>query len=139
MTVNAFITAIAGVLYDAFPGRLVYVDQIEAGADGNHLVRCIDQSHVVGLSRQRKRSYSFEVAYFQSERNNMSFHDWAETMYWAFEMLLVEGRLYHLENAKAQKGEDMVFHFTFDVDAFLLLTEDQILMNDLEIETETKG
>ena len=139
MTVNDFIAAIAAKLDSIFPNRLVYVDQIEAGADGNHLVRCIDQSQERIIGRLRKRLLSFEIAYFQKSRDNLSFNDWAEEMYWAFEMLEVNNRLYHLENCKANPGADMVFHFTFDVEAALLLTEEEVYMNDLQIIAETKG
>lgn len=121
MTVNDFLAAIAAKLDFMFPDRLVFVDQIESCSDGNHFVRCVNQRHDKGLDRQRKRSYTFEIDYFQKVRDNMAFNNWAEIMCWAFESLTVGDQLFHLHNLKAEPGDDMVFHFTFDVDTVGLI------------------
>ncbi len=124
MTVNSFIEAIAKRLGELFPGRLVYVDQIPAKAEGNHFIRCMEQGQSLGLGRQRRRAYSFEVVYFLQERENMAFHQWAEAMYQGFEALKVGEQLIRLKNLQAQPGDDMAFRFTFDANVYALLKKE---------------
>lgn len=69
MTANDLLTAIAMKLGALYPDRLVYHRKIDAKADGNHYVRCIDQSHAKRLGRRRYRSYSFEILYFQRKND----------------------------------------------------------------------
>lgn len=140
MTVNDVMTAIAAKLGELYPDRLVYRDKIEQAADGHHHVRCIDQSHGKLLDRRRQRSYSFEVLYFRKDNDVVEFNRWAETMYMEFETLtLSSGAVLHVTNASATDGDDMVFHFTFDVTFTVLIdreTGDQ--MGDLEVKEGIK-
>ena len=115
MTVNAIMEAIAAKLGELFPDRLAYYKKIKALADGQHFIRCIDQTHTKGLDRQRRRFYSFEVLYFRRDDDALEFNAWAETMYMEFETLDVGGKLLHVTNAHAEPGDDMTFHFVFDV------------------------
>ena len=115
MTVNEIMGALAHKLGELFPDRAVYYTQIPRDADGNHYIRCIDQSHTKKLGRRRERAYSFEVLYFCKERDALVFHDWAEVLYSELEMLTVGGRLVHTTGAHAEPGDDMVFHFVFDI------------------------
>ena len=115
MTVNEIMSALAQRLGELFPNRAVYYTQIPRDADGNHYIRCIDQSHVKKLGRRRERSYSFEIRYFSKNKDSLVFYDWAEAMYWGFESLTVGGQKLHITGAHAEPGDDMVFHFVFDV------------------------
>ncbi|TVX91899.1 phage tail terminator family protein [Paenibacillus agilis] len=115
MTVNDLIKAIAKRLKSVYPDRLIYVDEIPKAADGHHFIRCMEQKHETKLGRRRMRTYSFEVLHFKSAKDNMAFHDWAEKLYFEFEQLDVNGQVVHVSKAQAEPGDDMVFHFTFDV------------------------
>ncbi|WP_028593224.1 phage tail terminator family protein [Paenibacillus assamensis] len=115
MTVNDLIKAIAKRLKSVYPNRLIYVDEIPKQADGHHFIRCVEQQHETKLGRRRMRTYSFEVLHFKSAKDNMAFHDWAEKLYFEFEQLNVNGQVVHVSKAQAEPGDDMVFHFTFDV------------------------
>ena len=140
MTVNNFIRAVAVKLGELYPDRLVYTDEIPAVADGNFFVRCIEQQHEKRLDRRRRRFYSFEILYFQRERDTMLFNDWAEKMYSNFERLACEGRLFHLTNAHAENGDDGVFHFVFDADFTALLAPDPVaFMETLEMREDVKN
>ena len=122
MTVNEVMQAIAAKLGELFPDRLVYDRRIEQLADGQHFVRCIDQTHGKLLDRRRSRSYSFEILYFSKADDVVAFNDWAETMYMEFETLTLEsGQILRVTGANATDGDDMVFHFTFDVTFTALL------------------
>ena len=122
MTVNNVMTAIATRLGELFPDRLVYDRKIEQAADGQHFVRCIDRIHGKLLDRRRSRSYSFEVLYFRKDNDPIEFNAWAETMFLEFETLTLEsGQTLRVTNASATDGDDMVFHFTFDVNFTALL------------------
>lgn len=141
LSVNACLEAIAAQLEALFPKRLVFVDRIEAGADGNHLIRCVEQSQERALGPVRRRAYSFEVAYFANNRDPLGFNAWAEALYPAFEYLQVgeNKKLLHCQNCQARDGEDMVYHFTFEVEFFLITPEDKPLMQTLELDQEEKG
>ncbi len=115
MTVNEIMSALALKLGELFPDRAVHYTQIPRDADGNHYVRCIGQSHTKKLGRRRERVYSFEVLYFCKERDALVFNDWAETLYSELETLTVGGQLVHITGAHAEPGDDMVFHFVFDI------------------------
>lgn len=122
MTVNDVMTAVAVKLGELFPDRLVYDKAIEQAADGQHYVRCIEQTHGKLLDRRRSRSYSFEVLYFRKDNDPEEFNAWAETMYMEFETLtLADGQILRVTGASATDGDDMVFHFTFDVTFTVLL------------------
>ena len=122
MTVNNVLRSIAAKLGELFPERLVYHQHIEQLADGQHFVRCIDQTHGKLLDRRRARSYSFEILYFRKDDDALAFNDWAETMYMEFETLTLEdGTILHVTGANATEGDDMVFHFTFDVTFTVML------------------
>ena len=121
MTVNDCISAIAVKLGALFPGREVYAGKITQAADGQHFVRCIDQNHGKLLDRQRSRRYSFEVLYFRKDGDAMEFNAWAEAMYMEFETLTVGDQIFHVTNAHAEPGDDMVFHFVFNVNFIALL------------------
>lgn len=115
MTVNEILSALAHKLGELFPERAVYYTQIPREADGNHYIRCIDQSHTKKLGRRRERAYSFEVLYFCQKGDALVFNDWAETLYSELEMLTVGGQLVHITGAHAEPGDDGVFHFVFDI------------------------
>ena len=137
MTVNDMMYAIAMKLGELFPDRLAYYQQVKQMADGQHYVRCIDQTHTKELDRRRRRSYSFEVLYFRKDDDALEFNSWAEVMYMEFETLTVGEQVFHVTNAHAEPGDDMVFHFVFDVSFVALL--DPVPgdpMEQLDIDTE---
>ena len=115
MTVNEIMGALAHKLGELFPDRAVYYTQIPRDAGGSHFVRCIGQCHTKKLGRRRERAYSFEVLYFCKERDALMFNDWAETLYGELETLTAGGQLVHITGAHAEPGDDMVFHFVFDI------------------------
>lgn len=125
MTVNDILTAFAVKLTELYPDRLVYVDEIPAGADGNFLVRCIEQSHQKGIGRRRVRVYQFEVLYFVAPKDSMAYNDWAETMYWGFEDLAVGQEVVHLSGAAANDTGDMVYHFVVDAQVYNTMAVDR--------------
>ena len=115
MTVNEILSALAHKLGELFTERAVYYTQIPREADGNHYIRCIDQSCTKKLSRRRERAYSFEVLYFCQKGDALVFNDWAEVLYSELETLTVGGQLVHITGAHAEPGDDGVFHFVFDI------------------------
>ena len=55
------------------------------------------------------------MLYFCREGDALVFGDWAETLYSELETLTVNGQVVHITSAQAEPGDDMVFHFVFDV------------------------
>lgn len=130
MTLNNFLQAIAAKLTGLWPDRLVDVEKIPQGADGNFFVGIIESDQAAGLDRRRRRVIQFEVLYFLRSDENMAFNDWAESMYDHFGDLTVEEakdtpRLIHLTNQKARRDDDArVFQFLFDAD-FYFVSKDE--------------
>lgn len=103
MTVNEIMSALALRLGELSPnGRST--TRIPREADGNHYIRCTDQSHTKKLGRRRERAYSFEVLYFCREGDALVFGDWAETLYSELETLTVNGQVVHITGAQAEPG-----------------------------------
>ena len=115
MTVNKLLEAAAVRLGELFPGRHVFADTVKNHADGNFYIRCVEQSHTKRLGRRRDRAYSFEILYFLKSDDPFGFNEWAETMYSEFETVTADGHVFHVSNAHAEDGDDMVFHFVYDV------------------------
>ncbi|MFD0588851.1 DUF6838 family protein [Paenibacillus sp. GCM10027627] len=115
MTVHEIVQSVADQLRALYPERPIYVDELPANANNVYFVQCTKQSHVKGLDRRRHRSYSFEIVYVQTDKNQLNFYNWAEGMYSAFESLSIGDKMINLTNANATRGEDMAFRYVFTI------------------------
>ncbi|CCY19811.1 putative uncharacterized protein [Eubacterium sp. CAG:786] len=103
----------------AFPGSVMYVDDIPAGAEGNFLLVITEISGGDGITPRRKRSVSFDVVYFSKPRDALAFADWAELMENTLRMLSGEGQIFHTAERNAVRT-DMQYHYMFTVSSDFL-------------------
>ena len=115
MTLNNILEAIASKLVGIWTDRHVFVNEIPKDSDGNFFVGIIETSQEKKLDRRRVRHIQIEVLYFLSNKDNMDFNEWVESMYDHFESLsvyekTVDGsdvfRSVRLTNIKARKDGD---------------------------------
>lgn len=121
MEVSDFIQAMVQILTELFPGQMVYVEQIPAGAENCLLVRCIKQSHQKRLDRRRVRAYQFEILSYPRSGGSMDFYEWTTKLYTRLERLTVCGQVFHMGNLRAESGDDGVLHFLLDTEFTFLL------------------
>lgn len=103
----------------AFPGSVMYVDDIPAGAEGNFLLVITEISDGDGITPRRKRSVSFDVVYFSKPRDALVFADWTELMEGTLHTLSGEGQLFHAKERNAVRT-DMQYHYMFTVSSDFL-------------------
>lgn len=103
----------------AFPGSVMYVDDIPAGAEGNFLLVITEISDGDGITPRRKRSVSFDVVYFSKPRDALVFADWTELMEDTLHTLSGEGQLFHTKERNAVRT-DMQYHYMFTVSSDFL-------------------
>ena len=103
----------------AFPGSVMYVDDIPAGAEGNFLLVIAEIADGGGITPRRKRSVSFDVVYFSKPRDALAFADWAELMEGALRTLSGEGQQFHTKERNAVRT-DMQYHYMFTVSSDFL-------------------
>lgn len=103
----------------AFPGSVMYVDDIPAGAEGNFLLVITEISGDDGIVPRRKRSVSFDVVYFSKPRDALAFADWTALMEDTLHTLSGEGQLFHTKERSAVRT-DMQYHYMFTVSSDFL-------------------
>ena len=103
----------------AFPGSVMYVDDIPAGAEGNFLLVITEISGDDGIVPRRKHSVSFDVVYFSKPRGALVFADWTALMEDTLHTLSGEGQLFHTKERSAVRT-DMQYHYMFTVSSDFL-------------------
>lgn len=106
-------------LKTAFPGSVMFVEDIPAMAEGNFLLVISEISGGGGIIPRRKRSVSFDVVYFSKPRDALVFADWAELMENTLRTLSGEGQTFHTAERNAVRTE-MQYHYMFTVSSDFL-------------------
>ena len=106
-------------LKTAFPGSVMFVEDIPAMAEGNFLLVISEISGGGGIIPRRKRSASFDVVYFSKPRDALVFADWAELMENTLGTLSGEGQIFHTAERNAVRTE-MQYHYMFTVSSDFL-------------------
>lgn len=141
MTVKELIDGIAEALFQEFgSGYEIHIEKVEQGLEEPcFLIRCLNPTKNVDLGQRYKRTNQFSVQYIPSGADAIE------------ECILVLERLFDcLENVilhgKPVHGTELhgeitngILTFTVNYDGFVLRTEEQTDMEDLEILTEAKG
>lgn len=139
MTINEVITGLTAMLHELEPEKEVLLDQETSMPENSYFVHCTKQSYHKQLGRRRKRLYSFELMYFPTKRDHLSFYHWAESMYQHFEYIRVSDGTIAVRNASASLGEKDVSHFTFDIEVFGVIDDvPDVLMEQLQMKEELK-
>lgn len=132
MTLRNFIEAVAMKLLQKWPDREVYVHEIPQGVDGKHFIRLVSSQERRGLDRRYIREMSFEIIYFQKDKDTLDYLDWADTLYDEMEVLEVKEDDVVTRRIKTHgwetrnNGDQRFYSFLFDVTFNYVVTGDPI-------------
>lgn len=141
MTIKELIDAIASALFQEFGSDYkIYTEKVEQGLEEPcFLIRCLSPTKNVFLGRCYKRTNQFAVQYFPSTVDVIEeCHSVLERLFECLQDVILSGKPIH---GKELNGEiaDGILTFTVNYDGFVLKTEEQYIMEDLELLTEAKG
>ena len=141
MTIQNLIDAIAEALFQEFGSDYeYYTEKVEQGLNEPcFLIRCINPTKNLFLGRCYKRTNQFGIQYIPSTADaNEECTSVLERLFECLENVILSGKPIH---GTELHGEitDGILTFTVNYDGFVLKTEEQYNMEELEILTEAKG
>ena len=141
MTIKELIDAIAEALFQEFgSGYELHTEKVEQGlVEPCFLIRCLNPTKNLYLGRCYKRTNQFSVQYIPSTAEaNEECASVLERLFECLEDVIVSGKPIH---GTELNGEitDGILTFTVNYDGFVLQTEEEYIMEDLEILAESKG
>lgn len=141
MTIQDLIDAIAEALFQEFgSGHEIYTEKIEQGlTEPCFIIRCLNPTKNLFLGRCYKRTNQFSIQYIPSTAGvNEECAAVLDRLFECLENVVLFGKPIH---GTELHGEitDGILTFIVNYDGFVLKTEEQIPMEDLEILTEAKG
>jgi hypothetical protein len=141
MTIQNLINAIAEALFQEFgSGYEIYTEKIEQGlTEPCFMIRCLNPTKNLFRGRCYKRTNQFSIQYIPSTQE--AYEECISVMERLFECLknvILHGKPIH---GAELHGEitDGILTFTVNYDGFVIKTEEEYIMEDLEILTESKG
>ena len=141
MTIQNLTDAIAEALFQEFGSDYeIYTEKVEQGlVEPCFLIRCLNPTKNVFLGRCYKRTNQFTIQYIPSTEDAIDeCHSVLERLFECLENIILSGKPIH---GKELNGEitDGILVLTVNYDGFVLKSEEQYNMEDLEILTEAKG
>ena len=141
MMIQNLIDAVAEALFQEFGSEYeYYTEKVEQGLDEPcFLIRCISPTKNLFLDRCYKRTNQFSIQYIPSTPDaNEECNSVMERLFECLESVILHGKPIH---GAELHGEitDGILTFTVNYDGFVIKTEEQINMEDVEVLTEAKG
>jgi len=141
MTIKELIDAIAEALFQEFGSDYdYYTEKVEQGlTEPCFLIRCLNPTKNRHLGQRYKRTNLISIQYIPStaeaydECNSVM-----ERLFECLESVKLSGKPVHGTDLQGEIT-DGILNFKVNYDGFVLKTEEQTVMNDLEILTEAKG
>lgn len=140
MTVKHLIDAIAEALFQEFGSNYeIYTEKVEQGlTEPCFLIRCLNPTKNVYLYRCYRRTNQFSIQYFPSTTEAIDeCHSVLERLFECLEDVMLFGMPIHGMNLNGEIT-DGILTFTVNYDGFVLKTEEEYIMEDLDILTEAK-
>jgi len=141
MTIKELLDAIAEALFQEFEsGYEIYTEKVEQGlTEPCFLVRCLNPTKNRHLGLRYRRTNQFIIQYFPSTAEaNDECASVLERLFECLEDIFLSGKPIHGADLHGEIT-DGILNFTVNYDGFVLKTEEQIPMNDLDILTDAKG
>lgn len=141
MTIQNLINAIAEALFQEFgSGYEIYTEKVEQGlTEPCFIIRCLNPTKNLFLGRCYKRTNQFSIQYIPSTADaNEECNNVMERLFECLENVILHGKSVH---GAELHGEitDGILTFMVNYDGFVLKTEEQYAMEDIDILTEAKG
>ena len=141
MTIKELIDAIAEALFQEFGIKYeIYTDKVEQGlTEPCFFVRCLNPTKNRHLGLRYRRTNQFSVQYFPSTAEvHEECASVLERLFECLEDIFLSGKPIHGTDLNGEVT-DGILNFTVNYDGFVLKTEEQTNMEDLEILAEAKG
>lgn len=141
MTINELISAIAEALYLEFgSGYEIYTEKVEQGlTEPCFMIRCLNPTKNIFLGRCYKRTNQFSIQYIPSTSEAINeCNSVMERLFECLENVVLSGKPVHGAELHGEI-KDGILTFTVNYDGFVLKKEQQYIMEELEILTESKG
>ena len=141
MTIKELIDAIAEALFQEFgSGYEIYTENVEQGlTEPCFMIRCLNPTKNRHLGLLYKRTNQFSIQYIPSTAEVHEECNYVmERLFECLENVILSGKPVHGAELQGQVT-DGILNFTVNYDGFVLKTEDQDPMTDLELLTEAKG
>lgn len=140
MTVKELIDAIAEALFQEFGSDYeIYTEKVEQGlSEPCFLIRCLNPTKNIFLGRCYKRTNQFSIQYIPSTTEAIDeCNSVMERLFECLENVILSGKPIH---GMSMNGEitDGILTFTVNYDGFVLKTEEEYIMEDLDIIVEAK-
>lgn len=141
MTIKELIDAIAEALFQEFgSGYEIYTEKVEQGlTEPCFLIRCLNPTKNRFLGRCYKRTNQFSIQYLPSTAEALEeCASVLERLFECLENVILSGKPVH---GTELHGEitDGILTFMVNYDGFVMKTDEQYIMEDLDIVTEAKG
>lgn len=141
MTIQNLINAIAEALFQEFGAAYeIYTEKVEQGLkEPCFLIRCLNPTMNLFRGRFYKRTNQFSIQYIPStEEAYEECISVMERLFICLENVILSGKPVH---GVELHGEitDGILTFTVNYDGFVLKTEPEYIMEELDILTESKG
>lgn len=141
MTIKELIDAIAEALFQEFGSEYeIYTEKVEQGlTEPCFLIRCLNPTKTRHLGLLYKRTNQFSVQYIPSTAEVYEECNYVmERLFECLENVILSGKPVHGTEIQGEIT-DGILNFTVNYDGFVLKTEDQDPMADIEVLTEAKG
>ena len=141
MTIKELIDAIAEALFQEFgSGYEIYTEKVEQGlTEPCFLIRCLNPTKNRFLGRCYKRTNQFSIQYIPSTAEAIEeCASVLERLFECLENVILSGKPVHGTELQGQIT-DGILTVTVNYDGFVMKTEEQYIMEDLDIVTEAKG
>ena len=141
MTVQDITNAIAEALFQEFgSGYEIYTEKVEQGlSEPCFLIRCLNPTKNRFLGRCYKRTNQFSIQYIPSTAEAIEeCASVLERLFECLENVILSGKPVHSTELQGQIT-DGILTVTVNYDGFVMKTEEQYIMEDLDIVTEAKG
>ena len=141
MTIQNLINAIAEALFQEFGADYeIYTENVEQGlTEPCFLIRCLKPTMNLFRGRFYKRTNQFSVQYIPSTQEaNEECISVMERLFICLKNVTIHGKPVH---GAELNGEitDGILTFTVNYDGFVLKDEEEYIMENLDILTESKG
>ena len=141
MTVQDITNSIAEALFQEFgSGYEIYTERVEQGlSEPCFLIRCLNPTKNLFLGRCYKRTNQFSIQYLPSTAEAIEeCASVLEKLFECLENVILSGKPVHGTELQGQIT-DGILTFTVNYDGFVMRTEEQYIMEELEIVAEAKG
>ena len=141
MTVQDITNSIAEALFQEFgSGYEIYTEKVEQGlSEPCFLIRCLNPTKNRFLGRCYKRTNQFSIQYIPSTAEAIEeCASVLERLFECLENVILSGKPVHGTELQGQIT-DGILTVTVNYDGFVMKTEEQYIMEDLDIVTEAKG